>query len=219
MKKVFSLILSVLFSVSLMATENLVTNGNFEDGTNGWTLTYQKETDASVYSIAAENNELTISQTTAAAGRLDITQDVAIEKNKEYTLSFDYKANLKKFRIWSFLVSNNDVWVYFTDDAKTDVFRTQNGYFDITDEFVTKTMSFTAPDVDTIPIFRLMFRVYKSDNCEVVLRNVSLVEKTVTTGIENNLSAIENKKFIKNGVLYMRRGETLYDINGNVVKE
>lgn len=219
MKKVFSLILSVLFAANLMAAENLVTNGNFEDGTNGWTLTYQQEADASVYAISTDVNGLTVTQPKAAAGRLDISQDIAVTRNKEYTLSFEYKANYKKFRIWSFLVSNNDSWVYFTDDAKTDPFRTNNNYFDITDDFVEKTMEFKVPDVDTLPNFRLMFRVYKTANCEVLLQKVVLTEKSVPTNIENKEGLVEQKKFFKNGVLYFRNGRKVYDMNGNVVEE
>ena len=219
MKKFTSFLFALFVGMSVFAQGNLVTNGDFQNGTDGWELTYQKPADQNVYAITT-NEGLQVAQTTAAAGRLDISQDIAVERKAEYILSFEYKATHKKFRIWSFLVSNNDAWVYFTDDAKTDSLRTYNDYFAVADGWTKLSYPFSVPDVDTIPTFRLMFRVYKQANCVANLRNVQVIKQVddVVTGIENTKAVRRSEKYIKDGRLYFRHEDNVYDIFGTVVE-
>lgn len=205
--------------LNAMAVNNVV-NGDFSDGTNGWTIACQNAADADVYAITTSEDGLQIAQTTAASGRLDIYQDVPVEKAASYVLSFDYKATHKKFRIWSFMVSDNDVWVYFTDDAKTDDLRTKNGYFEVASDWESMQYPISIADVDTIHTLRVMFRVYKQANCTVNLRNVYLSKQGAddpTSLGELNYNE-ERYKFIKDGKLYFRRGDDIYDVQGRLVK-
>jgi len=219
MKKFFSFLFFLTLGISAFAAENLVVNGNFTDETNGWNIT-MKSADESVYQITT-NDGLQVYQSTKASDRLDISQDIAVEKNTFYTLSFDYKATHKKFRVWSFLVSENDVWVYFTDNATTDSLRTYNGYFDIVDDWTTISYPFSVPDVDTIPTFRLMFRVYKQADCKVNLKNVQLVKQeggNVPTGLNSLYATKPVEKFLKDGKLYFKHGNEVYDITGRQIE-
>lgn len=199
---------------------NSVVNGDFSDGTSGWTISCQNANDTNVYAITTSEDGLQVAQTTAASGRLDIYQDVPVERSAFYVLSFDYKATHKKFRIWSFMVSDNDVWVYFTDDAKTDSLRTKNGYFEVVSDWENMSYPIRIADVDTIHTLRVMFRVYKQANCTVNLRNVYLSKwgaSDPTSLGELNYNE-ERYKFIKDGKLYFRRGDDIYDALGRLVK-
>lgn len=218
MKKFLSFLFALFMGLNAMAANNVI-NGDFSDGTNGWTIS-MKNADTAVYQITTSEDGLQIYQKVKAGDRLDITQDIAVEKNAQYILSFDYKATHKKFRIWSFLVSDNDVWVYFTDNAQTDSLRTYNDYFAVTDEWRNISYPISVPDVDSIHIFRLQFRCYKQAGCTVNLNNVSLV-KVGDEEVPTKLEFVEynkNYKFIKNGKMYIKRGEYTYDIFGNIVK-
>lgn len=218
MKKFLSFLVALFMGLNAMAV-NSVINGDFSDGTNGWTIS-MKNADTAVYQITTSEDGLQIYQPVKAGDRLDIYQDVAVEANSDYMVSFEYKATHKKFRIWSFLVSENDVWVYFTDDARTDSLRTYNGYFEIVSDWTSISYQISVPDVDSIPTFRLMFRVYKQADCVVNLRNVSVIKigEEMPTNIQEVGYEKREMKFIKNGILYFRRGNDIYDVQGRLVK-
>lgn len=183
MKKI-TLLLLPLFCVGTLFAQsntNLVVNGDFADGTNGWTFVYQNSADEKAYGVTGGANGLEIAQPTAATGRLDIRQDFKITPGKSYKISFDYKSTHAKFRIWSHAVSDNDVWVYSYGtgslvDAAKDPLRTNNGYFPVASEWQTMSYDYQAPAADTISSFRLMFRVYKQAASTHNLRNVSMME-------------------------------------------
>ena len=220
MKKLLSFLFATMMAVGMYAGQNLVVNGDFSNGTDGWELNYQTKADTNIYVISTTDG-LEVSQPTKASGRLDITQDIPVEKGETYTLSFEYKATHQKFRIWSFLVSDNDVWVYFTDDAKTDSLRTYNGYFAVADGWTTVSYPFSVPDVDTIPTFRLQFRVYKQAGFVSSLKNVSVVkqggEDTPTSLQLTDIQAVPTK-FIKDGHMYFNKEDMVFDAAGNRVK-
>lgn len=217
--KTIFLMLFLFMGLNAMAVNSIV-NGDFSDGTNGWTIACQNAADADVYDITTSEDGLQIAQTTAASGRLDIYQDVPVERSAFYVLSFDYKATHKKFRLWSFMVSDNDVWVYFTDDAKTDSLRTKNGYFEVASDWENMSYPIRIADVDTIHTLRVMFRVYKQADCTVNLRNVYLSKQSGNdpTGFDELGYNEERYKFIKDGKLYFKNGDMLYDVLGRPVK-
>lgn len=213
----------MLFTFILLnnAQQNLVTNPTFTNEAESWTLTYQQQSDKTnnVYQLDFSDG-LTIEQENNADGRLDISQLIPVQKNTAYKLSFQYKATHKKLRIWSYLISNNDTWVYLTDNVETDSLRTLNKYLDTTSVWTTYTCHFTTPDVDTIPTFNLMFRKYKQKQSTMRINNVQLVEvnNSPMTNITNLNTNTNNGKFIdNNGLLYIKHDDNVYTITGTKI--
>lgn len=204
MKKITLLALPLLFCGSaLFAQTNMVVNGDFSNGTEGWKLTYQTATDeGTLYKLSTSDNSLIIAQgATVAGGRLDIEQDIAVEPGKTYKISFDYQSTHKKLRIWSFGVTDEDKWVYVTggsSGAASDPFRTNNDYFPVAEEWTTKSYEYTVPTDQDVTKFKLAFRAYKQANSSHGLRNISMVEAT-DAGVANVKGA--NQVYATNGVL------------------
>ncbi|MEG1586730.1 MAG: carbohydrate binding domain-containing protein [Bacteroidales bacterium] len=181
---------------------NLVVNGNFTDGTNGWTMGV-KPADKDAYVFTATEG-LSIAQTKAASDRLDMSQDIQITPGKTYKISFDYKSTHAKFRIWSFGVSEHDVWVYTNGvgsaaKPEEDPLRTNNKYFPIAEDWTPMEYTYVAPD--SISNFRLMFRVYKQADSEHNIRNITMVQ-TTGTGMEQNV-AQEAKVYAADGKVFV----------------
>ena len=184
MKKITLLFLSCFFAAFAYGSTNIVTNGDFSDGLNGWTKKHATAADSTsaLYTITTTDGLGITTGTTAPAGRLDFYQNFAIEAGATYTISFDYKASHLKFRIWSFGVGDKNGWVYNTTDASTDPMRTNNGYFPVATEWTSKTMDYTVPGVvgeasDTIHTLHLEFRAYKQASETLALTNVFCCEK------------------------------------------
>lgn len=191
MKKITLLFLSCFFAAFAYGSTNMVTNGDFSDGLNGWTVKHEKAADSTsvLYTITTTDGLGITTGTTLPAGRLDFYQNLAIEAGATYTISFDYKASDPKLRLWSFGIGDKNFSVYNTPEAKTDPMRTNNGYFPVATEWTSKTMDYTVPGVvgepsDTIHTLHLEFRAYKQASEALALTNVSVVKKE-TTGIHD----------------------------------
>ena len=192
MKKITLLFLSCFFAAFAYGSTNMVTNGDFSDGLNGWTVKHEKAADSTsvLYTITTTDGLGITTGTTLPAGRLDFYQNLAIEEGATYTISFDYKASHEKLRLWSFGISDNQKFAYNTTKASTDPMRTNNQYFPAVTEWTFKTMDYTVPgsagetsdsNVDTL---HLEFRAYKEASETLALTNVSVVKKE-TTGIHD----------------------------------
>ena len=217
MKKIINLLFLLIIAINSFAQDNLVINGDFQNGADRW-LINQAKSDSGKYLLTFDDG-LTISQTVKTDKRVDISQDITIEKNTEYIVSFDYKATHKKLRIWSYFVSENGEHIYNegADNASADSLRTNNKYLDDTDEWITYTCSFVTPDVDTIPTFRLEFRRYAQKNSTISIKNVKLLqvkEPVIPTAI--NESAIIDKplKVFENGKIYILKDNRKYNLFG-----
>ena len=155
----------------------LVANGNFENGTEGWSFIYDKYEGIDDLYVITTKDGLNIDQTAAANCNMFFNQEIVVEEGAEYKLTFKYKATHKKLRIWSRGLSQSGAPVYFTSSNATDAFRSFNDYFPISTDWTTWTkaeeeveLKFTA----TFPNFLLEFRTYKQEKCSLAIKDIVL---------------------------------------------
>lgn len=224
MKKTLTFV--TLFMCLCTFAQNLVVNGDFSNGLDGWELKYQAQADTSKYVVTTADGVFSVSQdaNTTTNGRLDLIQHIAVIPGKDYTVSFEYKENYNKnLRIWSYFLTTDNKQQYVNPgDAKNDPFRTNNSYFDVASEWTPKSYDFTAPVTDNTTNFNLEFRVYKQQGNCAQLRNISLIQKgavIVAAGVDSvSLDSACVYKLFKNGQLIIIRDGVRYDAMGQVVE-
>ncbi|PKF74438.1 carbohydrate binding domain-containing protein, partial [Chryseobacterium sp. PMSZPI] len=129
-------------------SQNLVQNPGFENGLSNWaagvagTTTYTLptvETDTPYQ--GANYAKYTATATTG------FVQNIPINANSQYTVSFWYKASGSGngARIWSSFSDSTNGTVYLTTDASTDPLRNNNGYLAKVNAWTLKTITFTSP--------------------------------------------------------------------------
>lgn len=170
--------LEVKEKVAVDPNQALVVNGDFSNGTEGWTFKYATASDeGTLYTVSTEDG-LTITQgATQAAGRVDILQDITVEEGASYKVTFKYKSSHEKLRIWSYGVDSDNTFIFHTSANTTDPFRSYNKYFPAVEnwsswekeeELVFKAEGFTT--------YRLEFRGYRQADSFMSLKDI-VVEK------------------------------------------
>lgn len=155
----------------------LVVNGNFENGTEGWSIFSNKEEYAGTLYTFTTNDGLTISQgATAGEGTLNIFQELEVEEGAKYKLTFKYKATHTKLRVWSWGIDANDTPIYHNAANTADPFRTFNSYLPIyTTDWTSwereEELVFTATGFTT---YHLEFRAYKQVDSSLSIKDIVL---------------------------------------------
>jgi hypothetical protein len=169
----------------LSAQTNLVQNPSFENGFTSWL----KGPSAS-YSLPSIFNDGFNSSSSVGynlpSGTTGFYQNVPIQINKAYILSFWYKAtgDNSDVRLWSRLKDATGAIIYlWTTSATSDPLRSFNRYLSTSDAWIEHRVEFT----NTIAIsLELAIRVYAGS--ETAFDEFSLVEKS-ELGIEEYIKS------------------------------
>ncbi len=166
MKKITLSFVMMFCAIVAIAQTNLLVNGDFSGGSEGWTLDPSDDKNVKI-----EDGRCLIDMP-GATTKLSQAENVAVVAGEEYTLSFEYKCTLEKSRIWSwFKDASGETNIYLTEDSKDDPLRTNNGYLAAASDWTTHTVTFTAPAGSASMVVQL--RAYKTATTE--FRNVQLV--------------------------------------------
>lgn len=184
MKKLYSILAVAAMATVANAQTNLVQNPGFENteiapwaaGTgNGFTAPTLSTTE-----FQSGTQSVGYANTTATTG---FYQNVALEPNTEYVLSFWYKAESHRnagttqgniFRLWSFTKDASGKAVYLFPSAAQDPLRSNNGYLPLASTWTKHEVTFTTNDAVTSIDFA--FRVY--GNGTAYVDDTSIVKKS-----------------------------------------
>lgn len=219
MKKLYSILAVVAMTSVANAQTNLVQNPGFE---NADLAPWAAGTMASYTAPTISTTEFKEGSKSAGYDRPSATtgfyQNVALEPNTEYVLSFWYKAISYRtagttqgniFRIWSFTKDTTGTAVYLFPNAQQDPLRSNNGYLPLAQEWTKHEITFTTND--RVASIDFAFRVYGNgtayvDDTSIVKKsdlsvvNVNTLEKSVklNTVVEDKLTIFTAEKVTVN---------------------
>ena len=158
MKKIFTLLSFVTLGTAANA-QNLVVNGDFENGLTPWAA--GTGTGYTAPTIAPTGGKqgpayATYAPATATTG---FYQNVPVTAGKTYVIEFWYKTTgASAARLWSVYKNSEGTAVYTTKDATTDLFRTSNKYLPIAAAWTKYTAKM--PAEATATSLDVAFRAY-----------------------------------------------------------
>lgn len=211
-----------------LAAQNLVKNPDFEgmdgsfapewlwvDGSANQTST--TKVTASQLTSGADGAQSAMA-ITAGTATMKLIQQIPLEADEDYTLSYYYKVSNNKLRIWSgFAPTANNfggiVYLHGSSGAANDPLRTNNGYLPEAAEWTKVSYEFTVPT--ETPLFNLEFRTYTAIANAGLSRVV--LEKKVASSIDN---VKENSFHFANGHLFLKEEAVVevYSITGTKVR-
>ena len=158
MKKIFTLLSFVTLGTAANA-QNLVVNGDFENGLTPWAAgTTAGYTAPTIAPTGGKQGPAyaTYAPATATTG---FYQNVPVKAGKTYVIEFWYKTTgASAARLWSVYKNSEGTAVYTTKDATTDLFRTSNKYLPIAAAWTKYTAKM--PAEATATSLDVAFRAY-----------------------------------------------------------
>lgn len=217
MKRIFT-VLGIASSI-LSFSQNLVQNPGFENGISNWTAGTGSgytlptvETDAPYQGVNYAKY--------VASGTTGFYQNISINPNTQYTVSFWYKSSGggNGARLWSCFLDSSAAPVYLTNDASTDPLRNNNGYLAKVSVWTQKTVTFTSPA--SAVQFQLQVRAY--NNSTSSFDELSLVQNGSLSTIDfskSKFSLVKNT-LVKSEINFAKNSNDvkIYNMFGQVVK-
>lgn len=208
----------------LFAQTNLVQNPSFENGLTSW---LKGPTSSYTIPLVLEDGYNSSSSVgyTSPTGTTGFYQNVPVQPNKTYILSFWYKAigDNTDARLWSFLKDDSGATVYLWNSATLDPLRSFNGYLPASTSWIEHRVEFTNT---TATVLELAVRAYSGSQTafdefslvdkselgttEYVKSKYTLVHNTIAT---NELLFATNAKDIQ---MYNSKGQLINKISVNV---
>lgn len=220
MKRLSTLVMLFALTITSFAQQqNLVKNPNFGTGElspwqKGPITGYIEPTISSINSHSG--NYHAKYQHSEISG---FYQDIEVNSNTKYTLSFWYKSSGIGFggRLWSIFLNANNRNVDLVNSAADNPLKNNNRYLSKTDEWKQHIVEFTSPN--NIVKLRLAVRSYT--NSTISFDDFSLVEGTLSTIDQDNfqkrvrISTIISDRL--NLTLPTKSTVNIYDINGQLI--
>lgn len=128
MKKIFTLLSFVTLGTAANA-QNLVVNGDFENGLTPWAAGTTASYTAPTIATTGGNQGPAYATYASPSATTGFYQNVPVTAGKTYVIEFWYKTTgSSAARLWSVYKNSGGAAVYTTTDATTDLFRTSNKY-------------------------------------------------------------------------------------------
>ena len=158
MKKIFTLLSFVTLGTAANA-QNLVVNGDFENGLTPWAAGTGTGYTAPTIAPTGGNQGPAYATYAPATATTGFYQNVPVTAGKTYVIEFWYKTTgASAARLWSVYKNSGGTAVYTTTDATTDLFRTSNKYLPIAAAWTKYTAKM--PAEATATSLDVAFRAY-----------------------------------------------------------
>ena len=158
MKKIFTLLSFVTLGTAANA-QNLVVNGDFENGLTPWAAGTGTGYTAPTIAPTGGNQGPAYATYAPATATTGFYQNVPVKAGKTYVIEFWYKTTgASAARLWSVYKNSEGTAVYTTKDATTDLFRTSNKYLPIAAAWTKYTAKM--PAEATATSLDVAFRAY-----------------------------------------------------------
>ena len=158
MKKIFTLLSFVTLGTAANA-QNLVVNGDFENGLTPWAAGTGTGYTAPTIAPTGGNQGPAYATYAPATATTGFYQNVPVTAGKTYVIEFWYKTTgASAARLWSVYKNSEGTAVYTTKDATTDLFRTSNKYLPIAAAWTKYTAKM--PAEATATSLDVAFRAY-----------------------------------------------------------
>ena len=158
MKKIFTLLSFVTLGTAANA-QNLVVNGDFENGLTPWAAGTGTGYTAPTIAPTGGNQGPAYATYAPATATTGFYQNVPVKAGKTYVIEFWYKTTgASAARLWSVYKNSGGTAVYTTTDATTDLFRTSNKYLPIAAAWTKYTAKM--PAEATATSLDVAFRAY-----------------------------------------------------------
>lgn len=158
MKKIFTLLSFVTLGTAANA-QNLVVNGDFENGLTPWAAGTTAGYTAPTIAPTGGNQGPAYATYAPATATTGFYQNVPVTAGKTYVIEFWYKTTgASAARLWSVYKNSGGTAVYTTTDATTDLFRTSNKYLPIAAAWTKYTAKM--PAEATATSLDVAFRAY-----------------------------------------------------------
>ena len=158
MKKIFTLLSFVTLGTAANA-QNLVVNGDFENGLTPWAAGTTAGYTAPTIAPTGGNQGPAYATYAPATATTGFYQNVPVTAGKTYVIEFWYKTTgASAARLWSVYKNSGGTAVYTTKDATTDLFRTSNKYLPIAAAWTKYTAKM--PAEATATSLDVAFRAY-----------------------------------------------------------
>lgn len=158
MKKIFTLLSFVTLGTAANA-QNLVVNGDFENGLTPWAAGTGTGYTAPTIAPTGGNQGPAYATYAPATATTGFYQNVPVKAGKTYVIEFWYKTTgASAARLWSVYKNSEGKAVYTTKDATTDLFRTSNKYLPIAAAWTKYTAKM--PAEATATSLDVAFRAY-----------------------------------------------------------
>lgn len=150
MKKIFT-ILGVIAMTATSFSQELLTNPGFETGLSSWAAGPTNGYTAPAISTTEFHTGAQSAGYNAPTATTGFYQNVAVTAGETYVISFWYKSagDDTDTRLWSIYKDADGKAVYSTADAKTDPFRTNEGYLPSASVWTKYTAEMIAPATAT----------------------------------------------------------------------
>ena len=220
MKKIYTLLLSVVLAVSVNAQTNLVTNGSFDDGLAGWTAGF-----VSSYTLptvnAADGSDGANSAQYAPTATTGFYQDVPVVAGNTIKISFYYKStgDDSDSRIWSNYKDGSGTIIYQAPTNTDDPLRNNNGWLPTSATWALHEITVVVPANATL--LTLAVRAYTGSS--VGFDQFSVVDQTLGTaknsieGLKVYPNPVTNGTFFINTTSDSTKDVVVYDVLGKQV--